>query len=338
MSTTGKFSGTQVSLQLTTMIENKSSHAPIPRSLRALVTNLIDYAGLFPPASLPLPEVVARYSNYRQSASKFALARIIIPAGQLTAFAELANPIWDSESTWRVSALLASPEAQTSDFENGLRAIEDFNRVQQTGALIDVIETKANHPTTIERYAQAIPNDIQTYWELPHATVPDDMLEQLCRSGVDRHRAKIRTGGIKPEMIPTLEQVAQFIKACAQHRVPFKATAGLHHPLRRLFPLTYEPQSICAVMHGFLNVFLAACRAWTETISLPSLIDMLQADMIEDICFDDEGASGPTWQLSLAQIEDARRSFAMAFGSCSFTEPIDDLIALRLLTESSRVC
>jgi len=35
--------------------------------------------------------------------------------------------------------------------------------------------------------------------------------------------------------------------------VPFKATAGLHHPLRCIHPLTHEPNSPAAAMHGFLT-------------------------------------------------------------------------------------
>ena len=74
--------------------------------------------------------------------------------------------------------------------------------------------------------------------------------------------AKIRTGGLKPEAIPAVPDVAAFIVACAERRLPFKATAGLHHPIRAPHPLTYEANAPRAVMHGFLNVFMAAAFAW----------------------------------------------------------------------------
>ena len=38
--------------------------------------------------------------------------------------------------------------------------------------------------------------------------------------------------------------------------MPFKVTAGLHHPLRAEYPLTYSPDSPRGTMFGFLNVFL----------------------------------------------------------------------------------
>src|SRR5262245_39438675 len=74
--------------------------------------------------------------------------------------------------------------------------------------------------------------------------------------------AKLRSGGVKHEAIPSVEEVAAFIRACADRRLAFKATAGLHHPVRSMQPLTYAPDAPRAVMHGFLNVFLASAFAW----------------------------------------------------------------------------
>jgi hypothetical protein len=56
-------------------------------------------------------------------------------------------------------------------------------------------------------------------------------------------RAKIRTGGVTADVIPSVEQIAEFLAACAEANVPFKATAGLHHPLRSVQQLRYEPGS-----------------------------------------------------------------------------------------------
>src|SRR5258708_31204656 len=36
---------------------------------------------------------------------------------------------------------------------------------------------------------------------------------------------------------------AAFIVACAERQLPFKVTAGLHHPVRAAHPLTYEPDA-----------------------------------------------------------------------------------------------
>src|SRR5262245_27937410 len=92
-----------------------------------------------------------------------------------------------------------------------------------------------------------------------YCEVPNGELDEVKRA---RCFAKIRTGGLKPDAIPAIADVAAFIVACADRRLPFKATAGLHHPVRAPYPLTYESNAPRAVMHGFLNVFLAAAFAW----------------------------------------------------------------------------
>ena len=55
-------------------------------------------------------------------------------------------------------------------------------------------------------------------------------------------RVKLRCGGAS---IPSAEQVALVIASCREAGVPFKATAGLHHPVRR------------GAEHGFLNLLAA---------------------------------------------------------------------------------
>ena len=42
--------------------------------------------------------------------------------------------------------------------------------------------------------------------------------------------AKLRTGGVVPEAFPKSLDIIRFVRTCAAANVPFKATAGLHHP------------------------------------------------------------------------------------------------------------
>ena len=145
--------------------------------------------------------------------------------------------------------------------------------------------------------------------------IDTSLLPELKARGL---RAKIRTGGLTADAFPTTETVASFIRACKDAGVPFKATAGLHHPLRCIRPLTYEPNAPTGRMHGFVNVFLAA--------AMPDHAEEILAE--EDsaaFAFTDEAAA---WRGHRATTEDLaamRREFALSFGSCSFEEPIDDL-------------
>ena len=157
-----------------------------------------------------------------------------------------------------------------------------------------------------------------------YCEVPLPELDEVRRGGCF---AKVRTGGVKPEAIPAVEDVAAFIRACAGRRLAFKATAGLHHPVRAEYALTYAADAPRAVMHGFLNVFLAAAFAWHGRRDIEPVLAETDAAAFR---FDDR-AHWRDWSLDAAQVREARAQFAHAFGSCSFEEPVRDLEALGLL-------
>ena len=152
-------------------------------------------------------------------------------------------------------------------------------------------------------------------------------LEQLDAIQASGCFAKLRTGGVTPDAIPSIDAVAEFIHACVRRRLPFKATAGLHHAIRAEHPLSYQPDAPISMMHGFVNVFAAAAFAWAgEKDVRPILAD-------EDPAAFRFGDDLQCRDLSLshAAIGDARKNFIHSFGSCSFEEPIQDLERLRWL-------
>src|SRR5262249_827569 len=116
---------------------------------------------------------------------------------------------------------------------------------------------------------------------------------------------KGRTGGVRPEAFPAVAEVAAFIRACAERRLPFKATAGLHHPIRAEHPLTYEPNAPRAVMHGFLNVFLAAAFAWHGERDLEPIV----AETDPETFRFNERARWRDRSLDAAQVREARARF-----------------------------
>jgi hypothetical protein len=119
--------------------------------------------------------------------------------------------------------------------------------------------------------------------------------------------------------------------------VPFKATAGLHHPVRGEYPLTYAPDSQRALMHGFLNVFLASAAAWaaaepdgatSSSEPPPSLLELVEERDAWSFRPDGEMIRWRGQLFSSAEIARARVGLGRAFGSCSFVEPISELEAL----------
>jgi hypothetical protein len=147
------------------------------------------------------------------------------------------------------------------------------------------------------------------------------------RSGL---RAKVRTGGVKPGDIPAPEAVLGFLTACATARLEFKATAGLHHPLRGPAPLTYEPNAPCATMFGYLNMILAATALWHHR-SEPEALAVLTREARPDqpsIWFSDESVDWGGVGFTADEVERARKEFMLAIGSCSFTEPMSEIAPL----------
>lgn len=256
----------------------------IARSLHALLEGLVDYAGLFPPAALSMEDAVRRYARYSESGHAWMLGRFVVPLDRV------------AEVPGEFPLSVLAPSSAVSE-------------VVGTA----VVETRATDAGEIARIAASAAGRT-VYVEIADRT----LLPELARHGL---RAKIRTGGITPDAFPSIGNVAEFLRACRAANVTFKATAGLHHPLRCVRPLTYEPDAPTGVMHGFLNVFLAAAlMEHTDAI--------LNEEDPQAFAFTDDAASWRGHRVRTEELAGMRRSFATTFGSCSFEEPIADMQAL----------
>jgi hypothetical protein len=295
-----------------------------------LLRDLIDYAGLFPPASLAMAACVANYDAYSRSEWNWILGRFIVPVARLVefdeAFARLLTPTPGTGfKNWRLSVLLGldpvADVAHIREFNSRLASSTSGRR-----AVIESVEVKVASPEEVSRLSGIIPAELATYFEFPLFSCAECI---AAVAGCGR-RAKIRTGGETADKFPAPESVIEFIRLCAAGNVPFKATAGLHHPLRSVHRFTYQPDSPSGIMHGFVNVFLAAAflRAGMEATLAVQLLEERSADAFH---FNADGVVWRQHRLSQPEIAAARRGFAVSFGSCSFTEPIDDLKSLRLL-------
>lgn len=303
-------------------------------SLKALVTGIVDYAGLFPPAALDMETVVSNYAEYLQSTDHWMLSRLIVPAARLAEFEQAAREKLPTETTaapWKISALVPPVESSGDEFQYAISGIQQFNErhaaAEQGLALVDVIETKVAAEKHVQELAERLPPNLAAFLELPLDQL--DLVEVISRQGDEFGRsrlfAKIRTGGVKQEWIPSTAEVAGFILACAEHFVPFKATAGLHHPIRGEFNLTYEPEAESGTMHGFVNVFVAACFAFSGVDDLAQIQAILESKSIDDFTFDQDGLAWSGCRVSRAKVAQIRRRFAVSFGSCSFLEPSTEL-------------
>jgi hypothetical protein len=117
---------------------------------------------------------------------------------------------------------------------------------------------------------------------------------------------------------------------CAQAAVPFKATAGLHHPLRATYRLTYDADSPRGEMFGFLNVLIAAAFA-RAGVGTEDIADLLAERDAAAFRFATRAVEWRGRRVSIEAVAESRAALALSFGSCSFTEPIEELEALGLL-------
>jgi len=295
--------------------------------LRPLLAGTIDYAGLFPPAGLAMASAVRQYAEYRAGHDAWALGRFVVPVARL---AELEGEVETlapraPASPWRLSALLGAEAAED------VKTLGEFNcRHAAPGATAlsaDVVEVKAGSVEAVDRLLAAMPRWVQAYVEIPLDRDPATLVAAVARHGA---RAKARTGGVSDDAFPTAEQLLRFLRACTAARVPFKVTAGLHHPLRAEYRLTYAPDSPRGTMFGFLNVFLTTALL-RQGLAAAEALRLLKERSPEALRFSADAIVWREHRLDRAAVEEARAMGIVAFGSCSFTEPLGELRALGLL-------
>jgi len=303
------------------------------KSVDALLAGLVDYAGLFPPASEDMRPALESYASYAEGEDREALGRFIVPISRLRELEDVGRELMPrarGSQPWRLSVLVAE------DVRAAAEEMLKFNRRHSSGskdghAVIDMAELKASAPDEIGHQRKDLPNPFIAYFEIPIAGDIGPLVRTIAKVGA---RAKVRTGGITPEAFPPADALVDFIAACQREAVPFKATAGLHHPVRGEYRLTYEPDSPKWMMYGFLNVFIAAALLYAGESEDTALAALEERDP-PAFAFTDDGIQWREKRISVDQILASRSEFAISFGSCSFREPVEELANLTHQTRST---
>ena len=285
--------------------------------LRQLLGGIIDFAGTYPPASLSAAEAVAEYRRALASPHAWMLGRLVWPAQRLDELqAELGV---HGGAPWRVSAVIgneiAGDLAQMVPFDNASLG-RPF--------VVDMAEVRVASADDLACIAELAPRNLALYVEASLASDAGALLTDIKRAG---WRAKMRTGGVTPEAFPRPADVLQFVAQCVELDVELKATAGLHHPMRGEYALTYEPGCPSGTMFGFLNLLMAVALLEDGDIDTAALA--LEERDPRAFVLSSEGAAYGDRDLT-GEVARARRRLH-SFGSCSFREPAQDLMALGVL-------
>ena len=278
-------------------------------TINTLLSDFIDYAGLFPPAGLDMPTAVAHYLAYQRSAHAAALGRFIVNLDRIDAFRSAAA---GDLRHLKLSVIVST----SADCDRVSALLDD-------GLPIESIEIKIQLKSEIAGLTNHLPPDIERYFELAMNPVDPEILNAIAATGA---RVKLRMGGVTAEAFPSAAAVARALKSLGDHGLAFKATAGLHHPIRTRHPFTYAPDSPVGWMHGFVNLVCAAALIHSGGTAGEAEALLEERDAAAFLL----NADGIAWRSNVwnaDHLSRTRKNF-VSFGSCSFEEPIRDMEAL----------
>ena len=298
-------------------------------AVRVLLEGIVDYAGLFPPAALSMPATVRNFAHYRASGNGWILGRFLCSASALDLFSQHAEALLPRDAgaiPWRLAV------TSSGNIDADMEAIVAFNErhrvcFDECGAVVDVYEVKASTPDAIDTLNRTIPRGLLTYLELPFADAAE-LMPHVAASG---RRAKMRTGGVTANAFPNTDDIVRFLRLCLTYEVTAKATAGLHHPLCGAYRLTYDDDAPTGRMFGYLNVFLtAALLAQGADAALAAQL-LNETNPLTLVATEERVLwhhDGHTTEFERELLLRTRDHVLVSFGSCSFTEPIDEARAI----------
>lgn len=312
-------------------------------SFQALMTGMIDYAGLFPPAELELAEALERYLAHVSGPDGWMLARFVIPTSRLKELSPLLESSARTDERVPVAVLgrgNGSRAGRAAAIASDIVDIENCLRLHSGRVEIEQLEIRL--PEDPRDIPFAVGDALEQLTSLPDVIAYfEPSLLGSWRSGLSRTvgaltRAaakgrrvglKIRCGGLVASAVPSPVAVAAALSSCRRAGIPVKATQGLHHPVRHF------DRDLEATVHGFFNLFIAGALGHVHALAEERLLAILVEEDTAAFRFATDSASWDGLDATTADITAARQTAVTSFGSCSFSEPRADLRQLGLLED-----
>lgn len=300
-----------------------------------LLRGLVDDAGLFPPERLPMESAIVRHRADEVAGHPMLTHRFLCPASRV---GQLRTQLGDCDR-FRLGVIA---DTGLDDLVSVLGAAGDDGRLaielvevplgsgvpaDEAGAALDAL---ADLPAGTAAYVelQRVPGWLDAVGVLADraggehgisssATNVTEGRATTGATGGATRGAKIRCGGVRAELFPTAAELGEFVRTCAAAGVPFKATAGLHHAVR------YRDAATGFDHHGFLNLLLATALAASG---------VREDDLLAVLACADGGELGARALELDADTAVRTRELLVSYGSCSTSEPIDDVTGLGLVT------
>ena len=301
-------------------------------SLHTLLDQSLDYAGLFPPASLPMAQATASFVQERQGTASVLIGRFVCPVSRV---GELALAAPAGERPLRIAAILRGGKTAgecLANLEADLAGLANFPGSAPGNCSVETLELKlppdALAGSALRKLLAAIVTLLdrqpgmarQIFLEVAPSSALADQLAQVAESGQTLRNTtaialgyKLRTGGSDAASVPSIPLVAAALASARTHRLPMKCTGGLHHPLRG------KNGGADHSMHGFINLLAAAALAHNRSAPLEELESVLAGEEPQHFTFGQAKLGWGSHSLDMAELESARNQLLVSFGSC-FTD------------------
>ncbi|MEE2052388.1 hypothetical protein [Nocardiopsis tropica] len=275
----------------------------------ALYRKLFDDAALFPPGNAPMGEALPAHRAHLAGPRAGYVGPFLVADARVAELRAVLGREPQDDGRAPLAVAVTVPGGA-----GGVGAAVDAVLADPALRLAGVEVAAA--PGGVREAAGALdshlPEGAEGFGEVPRGAGVREDVEALVGSG---HSAKFRTGGLTPEAHPGEDELAELLHAAVALGLPFKCTAGLHHAVRHTTREGFE-------QHGFLNVLLAT----------GALLDGGGSGDAARILAERDGATvaGLAAGLTDGGAEEVRQRFR-SFGTCSVTEPLEDLVVLGAL-------
>ena len=282
---------------------------PDPAEPPPFWTALVDDAAIFPPGNADLTDAAAAYVARRGTAYADLVGTFVLRDTDVPKVAVAPDV------SFPVSVVVTGGAGQIAGPAKGCER-SNFTRAGMEIALRDLDDLAGNARRVVAAVDAArgegvLDEAVPVFVELPPGEPTYQWLAAADEVAAAELRLKFRTGGVEAHLFPTAAELAAWIVAALDRETPFKCTAGLHNAVRHTGEDGFEH-------HGFVNVLLATRRAFDGAPT---------AEVVETL--EQRDGTALAAEARAADLAGARRWFT-SFGSCSVTEPLDDLITLGL--------
>lgn len=315
-------------------------------SVCALLSNIIDYAGLLSPSALSREQAIRSYARHRQEAEAWMLGRLVIPTEHLLDLGLQADsaPIGlnvvagVSNST---GAMLVSMQRELSTFAQFRERFKNLAHIHALDIKVSLLVPDLA-PLVVNGLLETVDRQtnagVTPFFEVNspagYRAALAALIPLLGRPGNSSRASihqpahcespglNIRCGGRRAADQPTTEELVFAITSCCEHRVPIKFTAGPHEPMRHRDAVSRT----CT--HGFLNILIAGVLAHARHLGEQQLREAIDDEDFTHFVFEEERLFWKDISVTLAEIKRARLELIRSFTSYQFN---DQRASLRLL-------